>query len=254
MRKRKDRRKNEDDNKNSFPARSLFFKEGTMRQKRIIKWTGFVLTLAAMAFVMSGCLSRSKAPYLVNQYALEYNPPALTTGPPLDDAVRIERFSVAQTYNTRAMVYKSSTYRRDVYPYSRWRVNPGDMVTDFLLRDFRGVKPFRVVLSFRDTGKSPFVIEGGIEEFLQSIGEGDRKAVLSITAHLVDSTETEITKKILFQKRYHHEEKITGEGPEEFARAMSVNMSRFSGQLMEDVYLFVKARGVQKATGGVQPQ
>jgi ABC-type uncharacterized transport system auxiliary subunit len=206
--------------------------QGTM------KW---VLVLLCIC-IMSGCFSRNKAPYLVEQYTVDYPPPSAAGLSALDTSIGIARFSVAHSFNTRAMVYKQDPYRVSTHNYSRWRVNPGDMVSDYLLRDFRAAAVFGPVFSSHDTEKTRFVLEGGIDEFAEIADAGGHQAVLSLTITLLDEKERELTKKVLFQKKYRFTEPFTEGTPQGYARAMSTAVSRFSGELMREVYETVKHR------------
>lgn len=85
----------------------------------------------------------------IQELFAEYNPASLTID--LEKVDYLDStgalFSVAQSFNSTAMVYKPQQNRLDSYPYSRWRVNPGDMVSDFLLRDIRKSLLFKGVFS-----------------------------------------------------------------------------------------------------------
>jgi ABC-type uncharacterized transport system auxiliary subunit len=204
----------------------------------MMKW---VLVLLCICLA-SGCFSRNKAPYLVEQYTVDYPPPSAPGLSALDTSMRIARFSVAHSFNTRAMVYKEDPYRVSTYNYSRWRVNPGDMVSDYLLRDFRAAAIFGSIFSSHNTEKTRFALEGGIEEFAAVAVAGGRQAVLALTVTLLDEEEREITKKVLFQKKYRFTEPFTEGSPEGYARAMSASISRFSEVLVREVYEAVKHR------------
>src|SRR4030043_1836422 len=57
----------------------------------------FLLTV-----LISSCSPGAKPSYLVNQYTLEYPPPILKDLASFSDLVKVEHFSVAQTFNTSA--------------------------------------------------------------------------------------------------------------------------------------------------------
>jgi ABC-type uncharacterized transport system auxiliary subunit len=206
-----------------------------MKPNRWRAWANWGLVLMCILFV-AGCFSRSKPPYLVDQYTLEYQPPAVAGLPLPSGSIKIERFSVAQTYNTRAMLLKQDAYRIVPRNYSRWRANPGDMVSDYLLRDLRAAAIFGPVFSYHDTEKARFIIEGGIEEFAEITEKEGQRAVLASTVTLLDSLEKELPGKVIFQKRYRVAEPLGGDTADAFARAMSGAASRFSGELLRDVY------------------
>ncbi len=204
------------------------------------------LPLGAMAIILcllvaGGCASFSKPPYLVEQYTLEYSPPA-PEGKPMEEALMVERFSTAQTFNSTAMVYRPDSFKLATYAYNRWRVNPGDMVTDYLLRDLRNGGIARAVFSYRDPAKGRYSVEGGIEEFLQVMDKDGPKAVLRITVTLIDTNQAELPKRLLFQKEYSIAEPLKENSPAAYAEGMSRAMSRFSTLLVKDLRDALKTR------------
>ncbi|MCX5809601.1 MAG: ABC-type transport auxiliary lipoprotein family protein [Proteobacteria bacterium] len=192
--------------------------------------------IIAIVFIVAGCFGRSKAPHLVEQYSLEYAPPTVESLVRIGESIKVERFPVAQSFNSQAMVYRAQPYKLAAYNYNRWRVNPGDMVTDYLTRDLRAANVFPAVFSYRDIEGTRFIVEGGVEEFLETMEKDNLKAVLKTNVSFIDGSQKELTKRVVFQKRYHFEESLKEHSPDEFARGMSVNMQRFSEQVIKDIY------------------
>ena len=127
------------------------------------------LLLMLLAPLLSGC---GKPPMLVHQYILEYPAPEIARKTKLNQALKVEQFSVAQAFNSNAMVYQPQPFKSETYNYSRWRVNPGYLVTDYLLRDLREARLFNAVFGPDSTGKYRFLLEGGVEDF-QELDEPD---------------------------------------------------------------------------------
>jgi cholesterol transport system auxiliary component len=65
------------------------------------------------------------------------------------------------------MVYKEGPNLRNVDAYNRWRIKPGDMVTDYLVRDLRNSGLFRAIFSYNDSKETRYLLEGQIDEFLE---------------------------------------------------------------------------------------
>jgi ABC-type uncharacterized transport system auxiliary subunit len=170
----------------------------------------------------------------VEFYTLDYIPPVSARGH-LDQVIRFDRFSVAESYNSPAMVYRPKAYKLAVYHYHRWRTGPGEMVTDYLVRDFRSSGLFQAVFSYRQREDARFEVDGAVEEFLEA-REGDGwKAVLGLAVTLLDRSKPEITSRVMFQKRYRALEPISDQSPGGFARGMSVAMARLSAEITGDV-------------------
>ena len=194
-----------------------------------------MVVLPAAALLLYGCLPGAKPPDLVALYGLEYRLPVIP-GTPSNQPIRIDRFSVAQTYNSKAMIYRSEAYRLDQYNYDQWRTNPGDMATDYLLRDFRTCGLFEAVFSYRQPEETRFMVEGGVEELVQTREKDGWKVALSLLVTLFDEQKQDIAQKIVFQKRYRNVQPITDRSAESFARGASEAMAKISEDMIKDVY------------------
>ena len=160
----------------------------------ILKITGLLIFL----LLWCGC---GKPPMLVQKYLLDYPAPPVKAAP-LADSLKVEPFAVAQAFNTTAMVYRTSPYKSETYNYSRWRVNPGYLVADYLIRDLRNSRLFKAVLATDSPTKARFALEGGVEE-MQEVDQGEIwQASLALNITLLDTSENEITKRVVFQKKY----------------------------------------------------
>ena len=173
---------------------------------------------------------------LVQKYLLEYPAPVMQKGAPLDDSLKVEQFAVAQAFNTTAMVYRTSPYKAENYNYSRWRVNPGYLVADYLTRDLRDSRLFKAVLAGDSPSKARFSLEGGVQE-IQELDQGEVwQASLALSLTLLDTSENEITKRVLFQKNYQATEPMTEKTPAGLAQSISRALAQLSPRIITDVY------------------
>jgi ABC-type uncharacterized transport system auxiliary subunit len=211
--------------------------------KRPNSWFPAAAVLLAGIVLFTGCIPGPKPPYLIDQNTLEYNTPQIGKVVPFKETIRLERFGVAQAYNSTAMVYKPSPYKMAVYQGDRWRVNPGDLVTDFLLRDVRQAGLFQGVFSYRDGENTRYVLEGGIEEFLEIDEQASGKAVVSLTITLLDTQSKEVTKRIIFQKQYKADEPLSEQSASALARGISKVMGDLSALILKDIYLALQTQG-----------
>lgn len=191
--------------------------------------TPLVLLLLGLA---AGC---GKPPTLVQKYILEYPPPAPLGAPRVEEVLKVELFEVAQVYNSPAMIYQPQPFKSDSYNYHRWRVNPGYLVTDYLIRDLRAARVFKAVLPYGSTGKSRFLLEGGVEEFLEMDFPGIWQAALSVNITLLDLNRQELPQRVVFQKNYRVLEPLPEKTPNGLARGMSRAMENLSAQVIRDV-------------------
>ncbi|MCX5804775.1 MAG: ABC-type transport auxiliary lipoprotein family protein [Proteobacteria bacterium] len=224
-------------------------------KKNTIGGLGKIGILLLFVLIIAGCFSRSKPAYTIDRYMFEYTPPAIGGLIALAESIKVELFFVNQSFNTRSMVYKPHPFKFMTYNYSQWRVNPADMVTDYLLRDLRNTNIFQAVFSHHDIEKTRFIIEGQIEDFLETADKNDVNAILSVNITLLDTYRKEINKRIVFQKQYKFQEKIREHAPEEFAKGMSINMSRLSEQLVKDFHKAIMAATDLASSGqpGIKP-
>ncbi|MCX5895855.1 MAG: ABC-type transport auxiliary lipoprotein family protein [Proteobacteria bacterium] len=189
-----------------------------------------------LVLLLSGCIGGGSRTRMVKKYTLEYSSPVVQGLSLATGTIRVERFTVAQNYNSTAMVYSPEAFKRQEYQHSRWRVNPGDMVTDYVLRDLRSQGLFNAVFSYRDTEDARYILEGEVDEFLEIDEKEGGKAVLGITITLLDMSQKEITKRIIFQNNYRFNEVIEEQTTLGLVRGMSSAMEKLSKQLIQDLY------------------
>ena len=193
--------------------------------------------LLMILLLWCGC---GQPPMLVQKYLLEYPPPMVEKTTPLNDSLKVEQFAVAQAFNTTAMVYRTSPYKAENYHYSCWRVNPGYLVADYLTRDLRDSHLFKAVLSSDSSSQARFALEGGVQE-IQELDQGEAwQASLALSITLLDTSENEITRRVLFQKNYQATEAMTEKTPAGLAEAMSRALAQLSQKIITEVYQAAK--------------
>ena len=221
-----------------------------MRAKAAVLYA--VAPLVAL-LLLTGCVTGTRPAYKVELYTLDYPPPALKGAvAPTDQVVRIDRFSVAQSFNSTAMVYGPEAYRLAVYQYNRWRVNPGDMAGDYLARDFRASGLFKAVFSGPRQNAARFQIEGIVDRFLQSKEADGWKAVLVLEITLLDMDKPSVAERVIFQKRYSAAEPISEQSAGAFAKGISTATSRVSAEIINDTAAAIAERCREALDAGVK--
>ena len=214
------------------------------RLGRLTLWPWRLSLLAALLVAcLGGC---GKPPMLVNQYILEYPAPVVGRKAKIPAAVKVELFSVAQAFNTNAMVYQPQPFQTQVYNYSRWRANPGNLVTDYLIRDFRESGLFKAVFGPDSSGKYRFKLEGGVAEFQEVDAADGWKASLALTVTLLDTTQEELPRRVVFQKNYRALEPLPEKTPRGLAQGMSRAMEQVSARIINDTYDAARNRAAGK--------
>ena len=200
----------------------------------------FCLTMIVLSLIITGCAGSGKPQYEVESYLLNYSAPSWDNPGMLNTAVKFNRFSIAAAYNSANMIFRKDSYSLDSFNYSRWAVNPADMIADCLLRDMRGSGLFQAVFSRHETDEGRFLISGGIEEFYLRMDKSNKTAVVSIAVSLKDTRKKETGGSILFQKKYVREEPLQESSPHGYCQAASQAMQVISKQITNDIYTAVK--------------
>ena len=196
--------------------------------------------LISLVLFIPGCLSLKKPVIKIDYYTLEYDSPDVAFQAQLPFVVRIERFRVAPVYNSNRIVYSEQKFKRAAYNYHRWRSSPGDLVTYFLARDMHRSHLFKAVLT-HDTGfLSSYTIEGIVDEFYEQDEKDLWEAVLSVSITLVREGEPDVSKRVLFQKKYSANKACEQKTPLALAKAMSSAMAKISEMIITDIYNCVK--------------
>ena len=203
--------------------------------------------LALLAALLVACLSGcGKPPMLMNQYILEYPAPVTGGKVKIPAAVKVDLFSVAQAFNTNAMVYQPRPFQSQSYNYSRWRANPGYLVTDYLIRDLRESGLFKAVFGPDSSGEHRFKLEGGVAEFQEIDAADGWKASLALTVTLLDTTQAELPQRVVFQKNYRVLEPLPEKTPQGLAQGMSRAMEQLSARIINDTYEAARNRTTGK--------
>ena len=218
--------------------------QGRCYRKRI---QCFYFMIIVLSFLLAGCAGSGKPQYNVENYLLSYPAPSRDKLDALAVSVKLDRFSIAAAYNSTNMIFRSDTYSLDSFNYSRWVINPADMIADSLLRDMRSSGLFRAIFSRYEGDEERFLVSGGIEEFYLRMDKSNKTAVISMSISLKDTQGKETGKRIIFQKKYVREEPLQESSPRGYCQAASQAMRVISQQIINDVYVAIKTN-VQSTT------
>jgi ABC-type uncharacterized transport system auxiliary subunit len=201
-----------------------------------------VFILLALCIGLGGCAVGGKPPYSIDTYFLDYTAPAAPAAETIPATLKFSRFSVAAAYNSTQMIFRKDAHRFDFFNYSRWAVNPGDMIADRLLRDIRENRLFEVVFARQAMEDGRFVVLGDVEDFFLRMDNDRGTAVIALTISLKDSAARNAGRKIIFQKKYRVEEPLPEASPYGYSRAASQAMKKISEQVIGDLWIAAKNR------------
>lgn len=203
-------------------------------------WSPVAWLVLILALLFAGCAGSGKPQYNVENYLLDYAAPSHENQAPVATSIKFNRFSIAAAYNSTHMIFRSDAYSIDSFNYSRWTVNPADMIADNLLRDLRAGGLLQGVFSRHDSDEGQLVLSGGVEEFYLKTDGNAKTAVISLVISLADTHEINTGKKMFFQKKYTREETLQESSPRGYAQAASLAMQALAGQITADIYKTIK--------------
>ena len=162
---------------------------------------------------------------------LEFDSPKLVRLKPLPVIIRVAKFQTVPLYDDTRIIFKTDTYKRDVYHYHKWRTRPDHLISYFLASDLEKSSLFRAVFAFDSSLPSSHIISGTVDEIFEEDEEDAWNAVLSISITLMKENEPDINKRIIFQNRYRikevYKEKTLSSFAEEISKAMSLISEAF---------------------------
>ena len=195
-----------------------------------------LIFLMGLTLPLSGCLDFKQPRSKIEYYSLEYDPPRPGDHQPVSHVIKVELFSISPIYNTRKIIYRDDAYKRAAYDYHKWQANPAELVTYFLARDMRQSGLFKAVVTRNNRFPHAYVLGGSVDEFLESDMQAGCQADLSLDIVLMSEHETDVSKKIVFQKAYHIRKPCRQKNPPALAEAMSTAMAEASAQIIDEVY------------------
>lgn len=204
------------------------------------KYLKISLFLIIQFVLIGACLSLKQASPKIEYYTLDYAPTRMIGFSELPLAVKVGRFTAAPLYNTNRIIYQDQVFKRDAYIYHRWRVQPKDMLTHLLTRDFRSSGLFKAVLSCDNHLSSSYILDGNVDEFLEIDTEKKWEAILTISVMLIQEDNPDNGINLLFQKIYQNKTTCSHKNPTALAEAMSLNMSVISREMIKDIYDHLK--------------
>ena len=192
--------------------------------------------LLAVMIIIGGCVRAEHPNRQTFYYVLEYPSPQFSVETSLPVVLQVEGFQTAPLYQTHNMVYRQGNFTRHTYPYHKWRVAPGDLVTHFFARDIRQSGLFKGVSAPGSITAPTHIVEGSVEQFYEHDYPQRWEAVLSVNITLLIENEPDISNAVLFQKTYTVKQDCARKTPLAFAEAMSQAMASASRSIITDIY------------------
>ena len=194
------------------------------------------ILILCLTLPLAACLDFKQPKNKIEYYTLEYDPPNVGNHHPLPHVIRVQQFSASPIYNSNRIIYRDESYKRQAYAYHKWRANPSKLVTYFLKRDLEQSGLFKAVLPGDNRFATSYLVEGSVDDFLEKSADNTWEAALSVSIVFMDEKETDISRKVLFQKSYRSNQLCRQKNPRALAAAMSLAMSDVTGKIITDLY------------------
>ena len=209
----------------------------------MVRYQNIIVILLGLMLSLTGCLNLKQPKSEIAYYTLEYETaPAANHLALLNEVIRVKQFSVSPVYNSNRIIYRDKSFKRQAYAYYKWRANPADLVTYYLIRDMQTSGRFKAVVARNSSFPVSCLLEGTVDDFLESDGEKTWEAVLAVSVALMDENEPDIRRKILYQKSNSTRKPCRQKNPQSLAAAMSLAMSQVASQIIHDIYNVLEAR------------
>jgi ABC-type uncharacterized transport system auxiliary subunit len=202
-----------------------------MRHDKTVQY----LALICLIFIFCGCVGPKGERLDIAFYHLDYPPPESVAVQPIVGGIAVEPFRAMPPFNSRRIIYAASPLAYDAYAYHQWFSDPSDMVYKLLFRDIRSAGIFRAVMP-GDDRLADYRLTGIVESFLEQDHQEPWRAVLSLTITLIDKTEMDASRQILFQKNYTADRPCQRKNPQALSHAMSMAMAEVSARLIADIH------------------
>lgn len=193
------------------------------------------LPLIALLFMLAACAG-SKAGKPTYYYTLDYPSPVPMENSKLMNVLRVDRFAATPPFHTQRIIYADKGLHRNAYAHFQWIAAPGEMLAFFLGRDLRSSEAFKAVLSPDATVLPTHIIKGWVETFLEEDFTSRGQASLKLSITLMDARETDVSRRVIFQKSYAAKRECTAKTPAALAAAMSEAAAQISAQMVQDIY------------------
>ncbi|MCX8072885.1 MAG: PqiC family protein [Candidatus Binatia bacterium] len=193
--------------------------------------------LAGLAWAIlgtAGCLSLVPVAPAPRDYRPDYPPPQMQHER-LPVVLRLAPVRVAAIYDREPFAYRRGPYRIGYYYYHRWATAPGQLLTDFFVRDFTVSGLYRAVQQGPSVLVADYQLDLRVDRFEEEIDSSGCRASLVLHASL-QSLRSGVSDPVRFQRVYEESEPVACNSPDAFVAGVSRILARLSRQLQDDVY------------------
>ncbi|WP_028324283.1 ABC-type transport auxiliary lipoprotein family protein [Desulfatirhabdium butyrativorans] len=207
-------------------------KRFVFRRISLSSYFRFAAIICCIAAVV-GCAGIQ--PTRIDYYTLHYDPPPPREHTPEHHILQVERFGVSPSYHTTKFVYAEGEFLRNTYTSHQWRAMPQDLIAYYLARDIRASGVFQAVAGPESRLPADRVLSGTVDEFYETEGPSGCQAVLGVTIALLEASQPDVSKRVIFQKTYRQQAQAQERSASGIAAAMSEAMQAVSNAVIVDL-------------------
>ncbi|RJO66044.1 MAG: hypothetical protein C4523_14105 [Myxococcales bacterium] len=205
-----------------------------------------VIVLATLLYAIS-CISLTRPYKEIFNYQIAYDPPETKGLPYKNVVVRVAAFSVAPPFDKQKIMYSTGPNLLAVYEYHTWVTNPGDMLSDLLIRDMIVSDFYEAVVDPRSSMVPQYELEGVIEQIYEKTDGEIWWSVLKLRGLFFAY---DGGKHVLFQRVYLKEVQTAGRELTDIVAAMGEAAQAISVELQPDVNAAVAKYESEKILAG----
>lgn len=190
-----------------------------------------ITIVLAIMLLASGCSLSRPAP-VKQSFLLDSARVGAAQTKAFSGALRINRFTVAQSFNGRAMVYRADDRRFEVDFYNEFLALPATMVTERATSWLAAARLFDTVVPMTSGMDTQYLLEAEITDFYGDFrSASDPRAVLAARFFLA----REASGRVLYERTIARSVPIAGFGAAQLARGLEQALSETLAQLETDL-------------------
>jgi len=196
----------------------------------------FIFVFIIWVFCVYGCLSikEVKTPDK-HYYVLEYSQNSFRQKR-LPYILKVKEFAVAPEYRGVNIVYQENQNQRQVYPYHRWWISPGLLISNCLKQDLLNSQNYKAVIGEASQLNASHTLEGTVEAIYEQDRNDAWYAVLDLNVILEKRDLSSGHWQVLFQDSFSAQKRAAQNKPDKVVQAMSLAMKEISHKIQEKLY------------------
>lgn len=190
-----------------------------------------ITVVLAAAMIASGCSLSRPAP-VKQSFLLDAARTGATQPKAFAGVLRVNRFTVAQSFNGRAMVYRADDQRFEVDFYNEFLALPATMMTERATSWLAAARLFDTVVPMTSGMDTHYLLEAEVTDFYGDFrSANDPRAVLAARFFLA----REASGRVLYERAIARSVPIAGAGAAQLVRGLEQALSETLAQLEADL-------------------